>query len=464
MQTYDVVIIGAGTAGLSAYRQVRDVTDSVLLIEDGPLGTTCARTGCMPSKLFIAAANRAEEVRTAETFGIRTDGFAVDGAAVMERVRRLRDSFVEPLIEDFESFPDEQTCVGKARFREPGILEVNGEPLRARRVVIAVGSTAQVPGKISDGVGDRLLTIDDIWKLKDLPRRLVVFGAGVIGAETALAMSKLGVDVRCLSKGGTIAGLSDPEVTRTAHEILGSHFPLDTEAEIDDIHWEGEELVVRFREDDSWTTGRFDAALAATGRRPDLDCLELEAAGLELDEDGMPAFDAETLLCEGPSSHPVFVAGDAAGGEMVLPEAHRQGDLAGKGAAHWPERQKGEAGPTLLITFTSPSMATIGSSYTALKDRSDLVIGCAEFADQGRARCEDRDRGIVRIYGSKEDGAFLGAELIAPGGEHLAHLLAWAASAGMTVSEMAEAPVYHPVLEEGLQTALKDCADRIACA
>jgi dihydrolipoamide dehydrogenase len=146
IRNVDVAVIGAGSAGLVAFGQVRKHTDSVVLIEDGEYGTTCARVGCMPSKLLIAAAEAAHRAGSAERFGVRAGELRIDGGAVMERVRRERDRFVRLAVQSMHKRIEDTALVrGRARFVEPGLLEIDGgQRIRADRIVIATGSRTHI--------------------------------------------------------------------------------------------------------------------------------------------------------------------------------------------------------------------------------------------------------------------------------------------------------------------------------
>ena len=464
MRTVDVAVIGAGSAGLQAYEAARLHTDDVVLIEDGAYGTTCARSGCMPSKLLIAAAEHAHAARQADAFGVRTGEVSVDGAAVMARLHALRDRFVEGVVEKTLAIPEAHRLRGTARFREPGVLLVDGEPLGARRVVIATGSTPRVPPQIREGAGPRCLTIADLFEMETLPDSIVVFGAGVIGVEAAQALARLGVRVRCLSKGGSVATLTDEAVTRVAADVLRAEFPLFLDADIRSVEHDEESVSVSFAEEEGAeaVTERFDWALAATGRKPNVEGLALENAGLRLDEHGVPVADRATCLCEageGPQSAAVFVAGDAEGNDPVLPVAVDDGRIAGDNAGRWPDVKAHRRKAGLLITYTKPDIAVAGLSRADIDAAGHAyAVGEASFADQGRATVEDRARGLLRVYGERGTGRLLGAEMIAPDGEHHAHLLAWAMGQGLRVEEALGLPVYHPCTEEAVRSALRDLA------
>lgn len=462
MRTVDVAVVGAGSAGMQAYKAAKRWTDSVVLIEGGAYGTTCAREGCMPSKLLIAAAEHAHAAREAATFGIDAGEVRVDGRAVMARMHRMRDEFVSGVLSQIDEMPDEDKLRGQARFREPGIVEVDGTPLRAHRVVLATGSIPRVPDQIREGAGDRCLTIADLFELDDLPKSLVVFGAGVIGIEAAQTMARLGVRVRCVSKGGMVANLTDERVSGVAAGILSGEFPLAAEAEIGDVSREDDQVSVTFKVDGETHTERFDYALAATGRVPNVRGIGLENAGLRLDEDGVPVPDRATCQAqagEGPVDAPVFVAGDAEGNDPVLPVAVDDGRIAGDNAGRWPDVKAHERKAGLLITYTRPSIGVCGLSLKEIQDGGyDYRVGEASFADQGRAKVEARAKGLVRIYGEWGTGLILGAELIAPDGEHHAHLLSWLIGMKAEVGQALALPVYHPCTEEAVRSALRELA------
>src|SRR5690554_2434777 len=200
----DVAVIGAGTAGMGAYRAARRFTDNLVLIEGGHFGTTCARVGCMPSKLLIAAADAAHNARNGDLFGIQAWGIQVDGPAVMERVRSERDRFVDSVLEAINDMPEGHRVRGYARFLSPHRLAVGDAlEIEADRIVIATGSSPKIP-KFLKAAGERLIVNDDVFEWQDLPGSVAVFGPGVIGLELGQALSRLGVRVRMFGSGGSI--------------------------------------------------------------------------------------------------------------------------------------------------------------------------------------------------------------------------------------------------------------------
>lgn len=450
-ESVDVIIIGAGTAGLSALREVSRKTDNFLLINDGSWGTTCARVGCMPSKALIEAANAYHRRHDFEAFGISGgEELAVDVPAVLARVRRLRDDFVKGALKATEDL-GERRLAARARLLGPDRIEAGGREIIAGRIIIATGTRPVVPEAWAR-FGDRILTSDTLFEQQDLPQRIAVVGLGAIGVELAQALSRLGIVVAGFDAAESLAGLSDPEVTRALGTALGREIAVHSgaaaelsEAEDGGVHVTG-------------AGGDFtaDAVLAAMGRRPNVENLGLETLGVALDERGIPNVDPTTLQI---GDLPVFMAGDVAGHLALLHEATDEGYIAGTNAvAESPERFCRRT--PLAIVFSSPGVAMIGTRFAEL-DPGRIVIGRADFARQGRARTAERNEGLLRIYAEEASGRLLGAELCVPAAEHMAHLLALALCRGLTVRELLGMPFYHPVLEEGLRGALRDLARRL---
>jgi dihydrolipoamide dehydrogenase len=456
----DIAIIGAGTAGLNAVSEARKSGRSWVVIDSGPYGTTCARVGCMPSKLLVQAADAAHAARRCGEFGIRTGPVEVDGPAVMRRVRRVRDRFVAGVVDDIQSLPEDNRLCGRARFVDATTLEVDGAdgPLTivTRATVIATGSAPLVP-PVFDPVRDRLLTSDSVFELTRLPRTMAVVGTGIIGLELGQALSRLGVRITLFDRSQHVGPCTDPEVVRCVDAVISAELSLHLGADIGSAEPHGDGVALVWRQAGAERSAVFDAVLVAAGRRADLAPLNLAATGLELDEHGQPNFDPGTTQC---GDRPIFLAGDANGHRPLLHEGGDEGRIGGENAARWPDVQAHERRTPLTVIFSDPQIALVGATHRELHEpgRSPVAIGAASFANQGRARVMARNQGIVRVYAGRDDCRLLGAELFGPRMEHMAHLLAWAVQQGTTVQQLLAMPVYHPTLEEGLRSALRDLA------
>lgn len=462
----DIVVIGGGTAGMGAFRQARQYTDNVYLIENHAFGTTCARVGCMPSKLLIAAAEARHHALHTEAFGIRLDGSSVrtDGQAVMRRVKAERDRFVGFVLEDVESWPAERRILGAAKFIDAHTVEIDGHTqIRAERFIIATGSRPVILPQWQT-LGSRLITNDDVFSWDTLPESVAVFGPGVIGLELGQALHRLGVRVEIFGMRGSLGGISDPLVLADAKETFGSELTLHLDAQTEvRLNAEGKVEI-------DWTqdgeSGRFtaDYLLAAVGRRPNTDTIGLENLDIRRDAAGVPLADPLTMQTSIPH---IFIAGDASNQVPLLHEASDQGKIAGDNAGRYPDIRQGLRRSLIGVVFTSPQIITVGSKYAQLQQQygdgfeSAVAVGKVSFTNQGRSRVMLVNRGLLRVYADRKDGRFLGAEGTGPAAEHLAHLMAWAHQQRMTVAQMLDMPFYHPVIEEGLRTALRDAAAQL---
>ena len=450
----DVAIIGAGTAGMSAYRAALAHTPRVLVIESGVYGTTCARVGCMPSKLLIAAAEAAHAVAGAARFGIMAGPAAIDGRAVMARVRSERDRFVGFVVDAVQRWPAEHRLTGHARFVDDHTLQVGAAQVRAQRIVIATGSRPHVPAAWRAALGDRLIVNDDVFEWTDLPRSVAVVGPGVIGLELAQALHRLGVRVRLYGRTARVGPATDPELQVLTRQVFGAELPLRTDLAAIEPRRDGDSVVVRTTgRDGSVHEERFDWLLAATGRRPNVDQLGLERTTLPLDPDGMPVHDRRSTQV---ADRPVFMAGDVNEDRPLLHEAADEGRIAGDNAGRFPDVRIRPRRAPLAVVFSEPQIALAGASHAELcASGIAFETGRVSFDDQGRSRVMGRNQGALHVYAEAGTGRFLGAEMLGPAAEHIGHLLAWSAQRDDTVQQMLDSPFYHPVVEEGLRTALR---------
>jgi dihydrolipoamide dehydrogenase len=457
----DVAVIGAGTAGLSAYSAAKRAGASAVLIEGGPYGTTCARVGCMPSKLLIAASEAAHHVSLAPRFGVHVDGnVRVDGREVMARVRSERDRFVGFVLRDVEQIPEADRIRGHARLTDARTIVLDGGTrIQAKAIVIATGSRPSCP-KPYRKLGDRLIVNDDVFEWTDLPSSVAVIGPGAIGLEIGQALHRLGVRVSIFGRGGRIGAIGDPDVRRTAIEVFCRELKLEDGARIVSVEREGDAVVIRRKtRTDEEVTERFDYLLVATGRIPNVQGLGLDVAGIDCDADGVPVFDPITTQARrAAGATPLFIAGDASSHIPLLHEAADEGRIAGENAARVASGRpivRGLRRAPLAIVFTDPQIAIVGGGHAALEP-GRFETGRVSFDDQGRSRILLKNQGLLHVYGDIATGRLLGAEMLGPAAEHIGHLLAWSLQNQNTIPEMLEMPFYHPVIEEGVRTALRD--------
>lgn len=458
----DVAILGAGSAGLNAYRAVKSAGLGAIVIEGGPYGTMCARVGCMPSKLLIAAAEAAHAAAHAAPFGVHIHGgIRVDGREVMDRVKRERDRFVGFVLDSVERMPADDKVRGYAKFVSDTVLEIDGHTtVEARSVVIATGSTPVVP-EIFKVLGERVIVNDDVFAWNDLPRRVAVVGAGVIGLELGQALSRLGVETKILGRSESLGGITDPAVKASALAAFQSELHLQLNTRIIAVRRIGDEAELCYRDAQGREhTERFDYLLIAAGRRPNIDRLGLQTTSQAFEGKGVPDFNRQTLQL---GASPIFIAGDADGELPILHEAADDGRIAGENAARFPDVRQATRRAPFSVVFSEPQLVQAGAHFKDLPT-TGVVMGEVDFANQGRSRIMLQNHGKLRVYVNRHDGLFLGAEMAGPRAEHIGHLLAWAVQQQMTVHTMLEMPFYHPVIEEGVRTALRQAAAQLSTA
>ena len=447
-----VVIIGAGSAGLSALRQVKKHTDDYVIIDPGPLGTKCARVGCMPSKVLISVGNDFHRREVLGLEGIHGgESLSVDMPAVLKHVRELRDVFSGGMVNKTLNLAGEKLVRGRAKILSKDRVQVGDDIYIADSIIIATGSRPKML-PVFEGLEDKIFTSDNIFEVEDLPGRIAVIGLGAIGLELGQALSRLGVEV-CGFARSNIGQISDPEVKAAAKEILGSEFKLYLGS---DIHIRRSEDSVIVKNDEVEVV--VDAIIAAVGVEPDIKDLGIENLGIDLNDDGSLPFDPYSMQV---GDLDVFIAGDVNGIEPILHEAVHEGSVAGINAVLG-EKKSFDRKVGLSMIFTHPEIARVGLSYGQLKKENvNFVVGSVNFADDARAKVELKNNGVLSVYADSDSGRLLGAELISPDGEHLSHILALAVSAEMTIDDMLEMPFYHPTIEESLRTALLDASGKL---
>jgi dihydrolipoamide dehydrogenase len=447
-QQVDVAVIGAGHAGLNAVKEIRKRTDHWVLINGGPLGTTCARIGCMPSKVAINLAENYQARERYQRYGVQGgDDLRLDLPKALEYVRDLRDTFVDLVLANTTDEMDEAHLIEDyAEFLEPNRLRVGDREIHARAVIVATGARSTVPPALARSFGDGILTVETLFDQEQLPATIAVLGLGPIGIEMGQALVRLGIKVTGVGLGQQIARIADPAVNQAAIDILQREFPL----------WLGHEPVVT-RDGNGFTVRageretRVEKLFVATGRHPNLGRLGLDRLKLPLGERGVPVHDAQTLKV---ARLPIYLAGDANGGIASLQRAAEQGRIAGYNAVNRRPRRYKSRTP-MSILFCEPNIAMVGANWSTL-DPARIVVAQQRFGPVGRALIMGHNRGLLRVYADKYSGRLLGAAMVGPRCEHLAHLICWAIENRLTVARALDMPFYHPVIEEALQDALQE--------
>ena len=467
-----VAVIGAGTAGQNAFRQAKKFLEDVIIINDGFWTTTCIAVGCMPSKLLIAAADRAHDTNHSAEFGVHATA-RIDGKQVMERVRAERDHFASYIEKQVDSWPEDSKIAGRAYINKQGLIEVNDELIKADKIIVATGSSTFIPDGWEDKLGDTMLTSDAVFELADLPKSMAVIGAGAIGLELAQAFTRLGVKVTVFNRAKRVAGLKDEDINNKAIDCLSRELTMHLGSKITDVGQKSDEnsdksinknSTVAFidYEDSAGEVQQWqgDYVLVATGRRNNIEALGVENLGVELDEKNRPQqLDKKTGKI---GDLDVYIVGDANANIPLLHVASDEGFSAGSMVCD--NKKDAYIRPPATpfsIVFSSPQIVNVGMSLPEIQEDPTLehVIGKVSFDNQGRSRVMGVNCGLLHIYGCKKTDRILGASMVGPDAEYIGHILAMAITNDLSIKDMLDTPFYHPTILEGLRTALRDVQD-----
>lgn len=448
----DIIIIGAGTAGISAYKEAVKWTQHILIINDGAWDTTCARVGCMPSKVLISSANRLHDMLHADevALAVKTE---IDTSQVMSHVRTLRDRFTHATLKDVNSWPEQHKISGRATFVDAQTVEVNGKQYQAKSFILAVGSTPIYDEKLKAELAERLITSDQVFELEQLPKSLAVIGSGVIAIELAQAMQRLGVKTTVFARSRRVGIVTSPDLQSLVQQELSKELTILFETLPKAMKRTAEGVQIDFEYDGQEKKIEVDYVLSATGRQSLLSLLALENIQAEFSDIKTLPIDAQTKQL---ADYPIFVVGDAFTSTPVQHEATHEGKGVVQSCLNFPTVKNVKTLAPLGIVFSQPEMASVGKSYQQLKKANvDFMVGKASYEKQGRAIVLGKNQGALEVYIDRATRRFLGAELFIDHAEHLATLLAWMLAQEVTLDDILNQPFYHPTLEEGLRTAFK---------
>lgn len=416
----NMVVIGAGSAGLVAALIAATIKARVTLIERHKMGGDCLNTGCVPSKSILRSAHVAHEMRRAPEFGLAPVDVAVDFPAVMERVQQ-RIALIEPhdSVERFTSLGVD--CVaGDARIVSPWEVEVNGERITTRTIIIATGARARVPD-IPGLESLDYLHSDTLWDIRELPRRLLVLGAGPIGCELAQAMADLGSEVTLVTHAERIMPREDADAAELVQRRLEdrgitvrtgcepqSFARADNEQRLTCRNGSGDEEQIAF-----------DRVLLAVGRTPNTEGLGLEELGIETTRRGTVEVD-DYLQTRIPT---IFACGDIVGPYQFTHVASHQAWYATVNAllGHL-KRFRVDYSVIPWATFTSPEVARVGLSEDEAKAQGvPYEVTRYGIDDLDRAIADSEDEGFVKVLTEPGRDRILGATIVSA---HAGDLLA----------------------------------------
>ena len=430
---YNLVVIGAGTAGLVCAAGAAGLGARVALIERHLLGGDCLNTGCVPSKALIRAARAAHEARSGEVYGLRPDpeGALPDFAAIMARMRRLRAEISRH--DSARRFRDQlgvDVFLGEARFTGADCIEVAGRRLTFHRAALCTGARAALPDIPGLNAAEPL-TNETLFTLTTLPRRLAVLGGGPVGCEMAQALARFGSRVTLIQHGSQLLAREDSEVAALLATVFAREgIEVRLGSRVTGVRIEGAERVLDLDGAGDADQLRVDAILVAAGRAPNVEGLGLEAAGIEFDRHGVRVDDR--LRTTNPR---VFAAGDICSPFKFTHAADAQARILLANAL-FPGRQKASRLVVPWCTFTDPEVAHVGLTAAQAEAQgikaTTLTVALTEV---DRCVLDSESEGFARVHLRHGTDTILGATIVGRhAGEMIAELaLAMTAGLGLGV-------------------------------
>lgn len=460
MSRYDLVVIGGGSAGLVVAGGAAQLGARVALVEKKALGGDCLYTGCVPSKTFIRSARFAANVRRAKDFGFAPTSLEFrDGqfAAITDRVARVIQTVGEhDKAERFEAWGVE-VIFASPRFLSPHDLELtyqdgSTKTISAKRFCICTGSRPAVPP--IEGLNETgFITNEEVFHLKKLPETLIVLGGGPIGLELGQSFARFGSDVTVLEMDKRLLAKEDEEVSATVAEIMraeGLRILLAHKA-VRAAAANGQK-VLTVEHDGKQTDLHAEEILASTGRRPNIDGLNLEAAGVKYDKQRI--FTDDYLRT---SARHIFAAGDITGHFPFTHMAAYEASVVIRNALFfWPLLQKTDFRVVPWTTFIDPEVARVGFTESEAKKKfgvTNVHVYSTDFADNDRAQAEEDTKGFAKIICTGRKNEIIGAHIVGPHAGELIHEVVLAMKKRLSITALGSMIHVYPTLTQVNQQA-----------
>ena len=454
---HDIVIIGGGSAGYAAARSGRDAGANVAIVDQGPLGGLCILRGCMPTKTILRSSDIMALMRRAAEFGLRPVEVHADMAAIMARKEELISGFAEYRIEQLHD-PYFTLYQEQAIFLSPHTVQVGAKIIEADQFIVATGSVAQhiaIPG--IDAVG--YITSDEALQLQQSPKSMLVLGGGAVATELAQFFQRTGTQVTLIQRSQHILSEGDEDLARPVE----AHFREEgmqvfTNTQLHQFTVEGSQKIAHFTHDEEQKSARAEVVLQALGRRPNVDGLDLNAAGVQV-ERGRVLVNAEMRT----NQPHIFAVGDVNGIHEIVHIAIQQGEVAGHNAAY-PGRPPHRMDDRLKaqVVFTDPQVANVGLREKECQQQGmPYLVASYPFDDHGKSLTLGEIHGHVKLLCEPRTGKILGGHIVGPEAGELVHELVAVMYFHGTVRDLAQIPHYHPTLAEIITYPAEELAEQI---
>lgn len=446
---YDSAVIGGGSAGLTAAGISANFGAKTIMIEQDRLGGDCTWTGCVPSKTLIKAASVLHSAKEAEKYGLKFNVESIDTAKVMKHVDQVRREVYEDADKP-EIFEEMGIDVefGEASFVDEHtvrIQQTNGEEktITARYFFICTGAKASVP-PIKGIENIEYLTNESLFEIDNLPKKLIIVGAGPIGTEMAQSFQRLGTDVHVLDMAPRILMNDNPELTEMLKEKLeseGIHYSLN--ASIEEVKKTETGVDVHYSKEDKPMKVTGDSILFATGRKANIDSLNLDKAGVQSTKKGITVNDK----CRTNQRH-IYAVGDVTGEYQFTHMSEHMAKIATSNALiKVPMKIDRDHVP--WVTYTDPELGHVGATEQQLNDAGEsFEVYTFPFSKIDRAITDGNTTGLIKVFAKKWSGKILGASILGAHAGEMISQYAMAMKNGVSLRDFAD--TIHPYPSYGL--------------
>ncbi len=453
----DTVVIGAGSAGLEAFKSACDRGAVCILVDSGPLGTSAQLNGELPLSLLMQAGIAVHGFKALDSLGIEasnTSSFNLN--KVLDSVRTVRSRATSEVLSFLYKIPEERRLHGQAVFLDRNNLTVGDDyRISFKTAVIATGATPLVSYEQSRIEG--ILTTSDFFELDSPPSSAAVFGSSLWGLQIGQALSYMGIDVAVFGQ-SNLWNLTDENVLSVASSMLSERFNLYLDSFITSIEKDDDGYSVYYVDDHNFENYlHMQKLIAATGRVPNCYGMNLAEIGVKLTHTGCIQTDGLTMQTTVPN---IFAAGNVCHDIQNTSLSIQEGRYAGINAATFPKFTYKAPSVRLSIVHTDPVLAIAGLTLNEMKERArtlgKLFITTTIRLHLGQYRSQREDGGILCMYTDCETHKVMGAEICAFDGEHIAEILALAIHNGATVENLASFNFYHLSVESTITEASQE--------
>ena len=452
---FDVVGIGGGSAGYAAASTAQSAGAKVAIVDKGPLGGLCILRGCMPTKTILRSSDIFSLMRRAKEFGLSVQNPSADLAAINDRKNQLIAEFASYSVEQLNDL--RFTLIQEnASFISQNVLKVGGKTLTAKSFIIATGSSiAEFP--VNGLAESGYLTSDDILELRQAPESMIVLGAGPVAVELAQFFCRIGTRTTLIQRSEHILSKGDEDLARPVEARFREEgMEVFTTTKLLRVEKSGAIRTVFFTHDGKEKSATAETILQALGRKPNIDGLNLSAAGVSTNR-GRVEVD-QKMRTNIPH---IYAVGDVNGLHEIVHIAIEQGEVAAHNATQKESRQFDDRLKT-SVTFTDPPVASVGLSEKECRSESiPYLTASYPFNDHGKSMCLGETHGHVKLLCAPDSGEIIGAHIVGPEAGEMIHQMITLMHYKGTVHDLIKIPHYHPTLSEILTYPAEELSKKL---